>query len=116
MRIDYMQQDLYHPVLKQVVVWIESEGLLPDELVQTSGYRPARPGTHSTHGTIPCRAMDLRCYDDELGKDVQDMVNRTWIYDPERPQLRVCLYHDTGEGRHLHVQVHEHTRRRQPGE
>jgi len=112
-KLDYRQQALYHSALKDVIGWIEAAGILPSEPVQTSGYRPSRPGTRSTHGTLPCRAMDLRCRDDKLGRYAQDTINRAWIYDPERPALRVALYHDTGQGAHLHIQVHDNTRPRE---
>ena len=72
----------------------------------------SRPGDIRCHGMIPLRALDLRCRDKELGKLIEHHTNEAWIYDPNRPSKRVCIFHDTGFGYHLHLQVHPATQRR----
>lgn len=111
MRIDYQQQELFHPKLKKVLKWISDETTI--ELIITSIYRPSRPGTRSVHSTYPCRGTDLRCANDILGEEIEQAVNNNWIYDPMRSGIPVCLYHDTGLGKHLHIQVHPNTVRAQ---
>ena len=63
----------------------------------------------STHSTDPVRAFDLRSriYDDP--EKIVDDVNKHWTYDPDRPQMKCAIYHDTGRGIHLHFQVHNNT-------
>ncbi|MCK5607049.1 hypothetical protein KAR91_34515 [Candidatus Pacearchaeota archaeon] len=73
----------------------------------TSGRREGDTGVHGVG-----RGADLRCRDINLGKVVEDYVNSLWIYDPSRPDKKVCWCHDTGRGLHLHFQVHPKTVRR----
>ena len=63
------------------------------------------------HGTLPLRATDLRCWDDDLGGRIQSWVNERWQYDPSRPHMTACMYHKNrgGDGKHLHFQVHPRT-------
>jgi len=75
----------------------------------TSLYRPEDEGIHNT---IPLRALDIRCRDGLIGGALEKAVNKKWIYDPQRPQMKVCWFHDSGRGIHLHIQVHSRTRRR----
>ena len=77
--------------------------------IVTSAYRPGDPGVH---GTNPTRGLDLRCSDDYTGRIVVDWVNALWEYDPERPTMVCCIYHDVGFGRHLHLQVCANTRKK----
>jgi hypothetical protein len=35
-----------------------------------------------------------------------------WTYDTERPHKKCCIYHDVGQGKHIHFQVHPNTTRR----
>ena len=72
----------------------------------------SREGDKGVHGTVPLRGLDIRCRDLCLGKCVEDWVNEHWQYDPERPDKNVCWCHDTGQGMHLHIQVHPNTVRR----
>lgn len=71
-----------------------------------------RPGDAGVHGTLRVRAVDFRCHDDEKGNRTEDYINSKWIYDPMRPQMRVAIYHDVGQGKHLHLQVHPNTMRK----
>ena len=109
MRTDYREQSsLYHPILMDVLEWLEDATGL--EFTQTSTYRD---GDRGTHGTIKLRAVDLRCRIATIGVAIEILVNNNWQYDPERPQKACCLYHEVGAGgKHLHIQVHPNTVRR----
>lgn len=61
------------------------------------------------HGVIPVRAIDLRSWIYENPDGVAERVNSVWIYDPLRPDRKCCVYHDTGSGKHFHLQVHPRT-------
>lgn len=67
------------------------------------------------HCTRPCRAADASLK--QLTIDQQNHlahdINVEWEYDPHRPKMVCALIHDVGHGRHLHLQVHDRTRRRQ---
>jgi hypothetical protein len=111
MKVDYMNLDHIDPILKQVLHDIETN-VMEEEPVNTSNFRP---GDRGLHGTLPLRAWDLKCRDSVEGERIEDEVNERWIYDPDRPKFKVCLYHEnrSGRGKHLHIQVHPNTRRRQ---
>jgi hypothetical protein len=81
---------------------------MDNEPVITSLYRMDDPGVH---GCLPLRGIDIRCLDDEEGANLESMVNSRWKYDPSRPHLKVCMYHDVGRGKHIHLQVHPYTER-----
>lgn len=99
-----LNQDLYDDELDYLCIWLEAE--LGIEFTETSGYRP---GDKGVHGAIPCRGRDLRCRDAFVGQAVCDFINRSWTYDPDRPELKVALYHGEGMNAHIHLQVHPHT-------
>jgi hypothetical protein len=104
MKIDYQQLDYYHPKLKEVLHWMELH--FGVEFTITSQWRE---GDGGVHGTIPLRATDLRCHSTVLGGTFEEVVNANWEYDYRRPEMRVCIYHDVGRGKHLHIQVHDNT-------
>ena len=73
-----------------------------DKFCITSAFRP---GDLGVHGTIPCRGLDIRS---SLYKDPDDIcrdINEHWTYDASRPSLKCALYHDVGQGPHIHLQV-----------
>lgn len=106
MNIDYQQLEFIHPVLRELVHDVEvNTGF---EFTITSLYRLNDAGNH---GTLPLRAMDLRCRKTTFGASIEEYVNDEWIYDPERPNMKCCIIHDTGHGLHFHFQVHPNTRR-----
>jgi len=72
----------------------------------TSAYRP---GDEGVHGQMPVRGIDLRCFDRQTAKIVEENTNEKWVYDPDRPSMQVCIAHDTGQGFHLHLQCHRNT-------
>lgn len=81
--------------------------------VMTESYRPP---THSgdLHGTVPVRAIDMRtwCYADGKAAQIADEINKKWCYDINRPDMKVALIHDSGQGIHFHIQVHPNTKLR----
>ena len=105
MRIDLDQLSYKHPTLRTLGQWLESSTGL--EFTVTSQRRIGDPGVH---GTDPLRAIDLRCRVALIGLAIEQHINNTWEYDPERPDLQCALFHDAGSGAHLHIQVHDNTR------
>lgn len=55
-------------------------------------------------------AVDVRNRDlnDRQKLDIVQRVNARWVYDPTRPEMKVCLLDDNGVA-HFHVQIHERT-------
>ena len=92
-----------HPILIPIAEEIMK---IYDLRMITCGYRPGDPGVH---GQMPTRGVDLRCWDRTLAGKVEQETNEKWIYDPDRPLMQVCVAHDTGQGFHLHLQVHRNT-------
>lgn len=74
-------------------------------VVITSAYRDGDPGTH---GTIPCRSLDLR--KTKWSELICDSINEEWEYDYKRPTLKCASIH--GEHPHIHLKVHANTKRR----
>ena len=90
--------------LSEVEHWIiETFGMLV-----TESYRP-QLHQHDLHGTDPVRAKDIRsrCY--STPEDVAEAINKKWQYDPSRPRKLVAVYHDSGQGPHIHLQTHPNT-------
>lgn len=103
----------WFPTLIAVLLWLMVRYNSYNILV-TSAYRRKKihPKDSGIHCTIPLRAFDLRSW---LFKDPMKVsldINDNWVYDPQRPWLQVCKYHDTGRGWHFHIQVHFRTRLR----
>lgn len=103
MIIDIDQIGFFHPTLRLIIKDIEH---YTGPLRTTSLWR----GGGGIHDTIPLRAIDASCHSAKVGDAMAEWVNTRWIYDADRPEKMVCLYH--GEPKHLHIQVHEKTRRR----
>ena len=64
----------------------------------------------STHEARPCRAADIRSnnFTDDECLAIQYAINSTWIYDPDRLNIKCCKYHG-GTAMHFHLQVHTKT-------
>ena len=107
MRIDYQQLEFIHPTLCELIRRVEETTGF--EFTITSLYRIDDKGNH---GQLPLRAMDLRCRSLAFGVPIEEYVNDYWIYDPDRPDMKCCIIHDTGQGLHFHFQVHPNTVRR----
>lgn len=99
MRADYGQFSGYHRHLRDVLGYLEVRTGL--EFTITSVSR----ADGGIHDTFPLRAVDLRCRNKAVGEVLCQLVNDTWQYDYNRPELMVCGFKDN----HIHMQVHENT-------
>ena len=105
--LDYEQMTkFFHPALIKVLLDLDYEF---GPKIATSLWRKKEGNESGIHETLPLRAVDFRCRNYYVGKAICEWINDRWEYDPDRPQKEVCIYHDTGYGWHLHIQVHDHT-------
>lgn len=104
--LDHCEHE-HSKTLSEIEFWVVSKF----GMMVTCSYRKKRHA-HDLHGVLPVRAKDIRswCYDDP--KAIAKAINDRWTYDPTRPTRVVALYHDSGNGSHIHLQVHPRTRRR----
>ena len=93
----------YHPKLSELACWV---AVRYSRFTITEVWR--EDGVHSL-----CRAIDLRSKNYEDPEAVAADINAHWIYDPQRPEYKCCVYHNVGKGWHFHLQVHDRTERRQ---
>lgn len=109
MSIQYANADAYrsfchgiHPHLAEMLLDISR---VYGRVVVTSSHRR---GDKGVHGCIPSRGVDIRSrgFNPE---GICRLINRTWTYDPERPDKQCALYHDMGRGPHIHLQCHPNT-------
>ena len=107
MKIDISQLEFINPILREMANSLKT--IYGVEFTITSLYRIDDPGVH---GQLPLRGIDLGCRDDNLGELIEADLNSVYEYDPNRPRKKVCMYHDSGGGKHLHLQVHPNTRLR----
>ena len=89
-------------------------------LVMTSIYRTAkeqkalavRGGQGSSGLSTHCfwRAVDFRSwiFTKEEIEQIIEFINSSYIYDPERPDLKVVFYHNDSP-KHFHIQIHKNT-------
>jgi hypothetical protein len=105
MKIDIAQLAFIEDTLRVMAMAVETR--FGVEFTVTSLYRI---GDDGVHGQLPLRGIDLRCRDTAFGCQVVDWVNARWQYDPSRPQKECAMYHDIGQGAHIHLQVHPNTR------
>ncbi len=98
----------WHPMLIEIYAWIYSK--YGDKVIITCAHE-ARD-YDSTHDVDPLRAIDIRSWIFNNPQAIENVINDCWIYDPERPEMQVAKYHDTGRGKHIHIQVHANTRKR----
>lgn len=101
----------WHPKLVAVLIWLL--GKYPGKVLITCGYE--KRDYPSTHSTTPLRAIDIRSWYFKNPEEIEKQINDAFIYDPDRPEKKVCLYHDTGKGWHFHIQVHDRTQYRGKG-
>jgi len=103
--IDLHQLEFIDRTLRAILYEVQEHYGMP--FVITSLYRIDSPGVH---GTLPLRGIDVRCREKELAVPIVEFVNSRWQYDPDRPKRLCCMAHDTGQGFHLHFQVHPNTK------
>jgi len=98
----------FHPRMSALQMWLTTRY---SEVVFTSFYRDHKihPKDSGIAMTIPCRHSDIRSYIYEDPQSIVDDVNKSWIYDPKRPERKCAKYHDVGQGIHIHLQVHDNT-------
>jgi hypothetical protein len=104
MKIDIRQLEFIDSKLREIALAVEAQ--FDVDFTITSIYRI---GDNGVHGALPCRGLDLRCRDDHFGRLIEDFVNTHWQYDPERENMKCCMYHDVGSGKHIHLQTHPNT-------
>jgi hypothetical protein len=92
-------------ILQEFLIWFRKTF---GEPLVTSTFREGDPGVH---GTNPLRGMDIRSYIYSNPQSVVDTINKIWIYDPERSEMQCAILHNTGKGKHIHLQVHPNTRK-----
>lgn len=100
----------FHVHLVDIVIWWLSEF---KRLTITESFRHMRH-PNDLHGVKPVRAIDIRSWDYADPQAIAERVNEVWQYDPDRPWMQVCVYHESKPGAddwHFHVQVHQKTRR-----
>jgi hypothetical protein len=104
MNIDYKQLDFIDIKLRDLIDWLEDEtGLI---FTITSLYRI---GDSGVHGTLPVRGCDLRIRNEQIGESLCDLVNKNWVYNPEKPEKKVAIAHGKRSNYHIHLQVHANT-------
>ncbi len=111
MEIDLAQLEFIDRMLRKMVLDAEREFKSRHNFVVTSQLRIDDPGVH---GQLPLRGIDIRCRHNQsqVGEKIVNWTNSHYQYDPNRPHMLCCIYHDTGLGPHLHFQVHPNTIRR----
>ncbi len=100
---DTTQMEFIHPLMRELLDDIEKRFGVQ---VITSLSRMRDPGVH---GTFPLRGVDLRAWDVSKAKKLVRWVNKHWMYDLERPGLKVAQNHGEGTNYHTHLQVHNNT-------
>ena len=80
----------HHPILQDLTLWFERAFGEP---------------------FYPLRGLDLRSFIYKNPQNIVDTINKVWMYDYKRPHMKCAIYHDTGQGDHIHLQVHPNTRK-----
>lgn len=95
-------------IAAEVIIRIQAANIYP---VITSAYRPQ--DERSVHKYL--RGLDFRTWDMKNGfiSSICNDINSKWCYDPDRPDKDCLIFHDTGRGEHLHLQVHPNTVKRE---
>jgi len=104
MNIDIKNLEFIDKKLREICLFAEEETRI--NFTVTSIFRMNDDGVH---GTLPVRGIDLGCRNEEIGTAVENLVNDNYIYDPKRPHKDCAMYHDNGNGPHIHLQVHPNT-------
>jgi len=99
-----MQLEFIDRKLRRMATWAEDQTGL--EFTLTSQFRINDPGVH---GQLPLRGIDWRMRNKAVGNAIVDLINAEWKYDSSRPHLRCAKLHNTGQGLHIHLQVHQKT-------
>jgi lipopolysaccharide biosynthesis regulator YciM len=126
-----LMEKRHDPMLCRIIRWIAKEW---GDIYITESYRKQRHA-NDLHGVIPVRATDLRSRIYVMPEMVEEKINENWQYDPDRLEMRVCVYHavcpncktnhlpphtptcrncgaDIRDQWHFHIQTHPKTQRR----
>ena len=94
----------WHPKLESLFQWICN---YKDHIVITCGYE--KRDYASVHSVLPLRGLDIRSWIYRDPENFCRIINGVWQYDPERPLKKCAIYHDSGRGKHIHLQVNKRT-------
>ena len=95
----------WHPILINIYEWLDERH--GEQVIVTCAYEDR--DYPSTHSMDPLRAFDIRSWVFDDPQKIVDEINIYWLYDFDRPTKKTAIYHDTGRGAHIHVQVHDNT-------
>lgn len=101
-----IEEHITHPKLIDLINWV---CIRYSEVVFTESWRPMKH-PNDLHGVEPVRARDIRSWIYSDPDAVEEDINNHFTYDPERLWMRCAIYHNSGQGPHLHLQVHDDTR------
>lgn len=97
----------YPPILIEMMFEVIHEikdcGVTP---VITSAFREGDSGVHGFYRGIDFRSWGLTKQHCDI---IVEIINRKYIYDKNRSNKKVLIFHDTGRGPHLHLQSHPNT-------
>jgi hypothetical protein len=96
-----------HAKLTDIILWVDH---LMGEVVITSArrHRKIHKKDSGIHLTNPLRAVDVRYYIYNDPQHLVDLLNNNFIYN-ERSDKKVAIFHDSGMGKHIHLQCHDMT-------
>ena len=99
----------WHPFLIEVLLWM---AVRYSKITLTSAHRNYMVHSKDSgiHMTDPLRAFDIDSDDFDNAKAIENDINAHFIYDPQRPKIKVAIYHDVGLGMHIHIQVHDRSK------
>lgn len=102
-----LMENIFHykliDLVRMVVKVLLDMGITP---VITSAFRLGDSGVHGCGRGIDFRSRNMTSQQIE---QLCNTVNSKWKYDPKRPKKVCVLFHDVGQGPHLHIQVHPNT-------
>jgi len=79
----------FHSKLVALMKWLSENKL---HVVITEGGRKKKH-PNDLHGTAPARAIDVRSWVYTDAQKTADWINESWRYDPDRPDMKCCVYH-----------------------
>lgn len=98
------------PKAKYLLTYINwlSFSLFKKEVVITGIYYQGGSGVHSQFRAFDLRTKDY--YTQEQIDTILETINRHFVYDPKRPEMKSCIYHKSDQvlidpEYHLHCQV-----------
>ncbi len=93
-----------HAIMKDLLRWINARY---EPIIITCAFE--KRSYNSVHSTKPYRGVDIRSRVFVDPQKIVDEINEAWIYDPERLDMDCAIYHNSGRGPHIHLQVHDNT-------